>query len=172
MNLDLRGKSVRLRSVTAGDRDRLVAIRGTEEVRRRWRGETLDTEFDVDLLDDHLHQLVIETLNGGVIGMIQFEEEQDPDYRSASLDIYVDPASHRRGYATDAIRTLVNYLFDDLDHHRLTIDPAANNTAAIACYSKVGFRPVGTMRAHERQSDGSWADALLMDMLPSDRRSN
>jgi aminoglycoside 6'-N-acetyltransferase len=167
--IDLRGKNVRLRSIDPADRDRLLAIRRTEEVRSRWRGENLDAEFDEDLLDDDLHQLVIETLKGEIIGMIQFEEEQDPDYRNASLDIYIDPASHRRGYATDAIRTLVNYLFDNLDHHRLTVDPATDNTTAIACYSKVGFKPVGTMRAHERQPGGSWTDALLMDMLPSDR---
>lgn len=167
--IDLRGKNVRLRSINPTDRDRLLAIRRTEKVRSRWRGENLDAQFDEDLLDDDLHQLVIETLKGEIIGMIQFEEEQDPDYRNASLDIYIDPASHRRGYAADAIRTLVNYLFDNLDHHRLTVDPATDNTAAIACYSKVGFKPVGTMRAHERQPDGSWTDALLMDILPSDR---
>ena len=100
---------------------------------------------------------------------IQFAEETDPEYRSASIDVYVDPAHHRRGYASDAIRTLVDHLFHQLGHHRLTIDPAADNAAAIACYTKVGFRPVGIMRQHERQADGTWADALLMDMLPSDR---
>lgn len=60
-------------------------------------------------------------------------------------------------------------LFDDRGHHRLTIDPAADNGAAIACYRKVGFRDVGVMRAYERRPDGSWADGLLLDMLATDR---
>jgi aminoglycoside 6'-N-acetyltransferase len=30
---------------------------------------------------------------------------------------------------------------------------------------KVGFRPVGVMRACERGVDGTWHDGLLMDLL-------
>jgi len=102
--------------------------------------------------------------------MIQFSEEDEPDYRHASIDLYVDPAFHRRGIATDAISILVDDLFDRRGHHRLIIDPAADNEAAIGCYRKVGFQPVGVMRRYERRTDGTWADGLLMDMLISDRR--
>ena len=51
--------------------------------------------------------------------------------------------------------------------HRLTIDPAAHNAAAIRAYEKVGFRPVGVMRQYEREPEegGSWYDGLLMDLL-------
>jgi aminoglycoside 6'-N-acetyltransferase len=66
---------------------------------------------------------------------------------------------------------LANYLFDHRGHHRLVIDPAANNEAAIACYSTVGFKPVGVMRSYERSADGSWSDGLLMDMIDTDRQS-
>jgi RimJ/RimL family protein N-acetyltransferase len=42
---------------------------------------------------------------------------------------------------------------------------AADNRAAIACYTKVELRPVGIRRLSERGTDGSWHDALLMDLL-------
>ena len=103
------------------------------------------------------------------MGLIQFAEEDDPDYRHAGIDIYVDPTHHRRGFATDAIRTLVTYLLEERHHHRLTIDPSADNDAAIACYSAVGFSPVGVMRAYERRPDGSWGDGLLMELVDEDR---
>ncbi|MEL7210252.1 MAG: GNAT family protein, partial [Actinomycetota bacterium] len=89
----------------------------------------------------------------------------DPDYRHAGIDIFVDPAVHGRGHGTDALRTLCRHLFDVEGHHRLTIDPAADNAAAIRTYEKVGFRPVGRMRAYERGLDGTWHDGLLMDLL-------
>jgi aminoglycoside 6'-N-acetyltransferase len=162
---------VRLRPVTPADRDRLVALRRTEEVARRWRGGDLDAEFAADLADDDLHQFAIETPDGMVAGMVQFGEEHDPDYRHASVDIFVDPAMHRRGIATDAICTIVEHLFGDRGHHRLVIDPAADNAAAIACYAKVGFRPVGVMRSYERNADGTWSDGLLMDLLRTDPRA-
>lgn len=166
---ELRGRHVRLRPVTHDDRRRIVEIRRTAEVARRWRGDDLDAEFIDDLADGELHQLAIETTDKQLAGLIQFSEEQEPEYRHASIDIFVDPTMHRQGIATDAIRTLADYLFDQRGHHRLVIDPAADNTPAIACYTKVGFKPVGVMRAYERQEDGSWADGLLMDMLRTDR---
>ena len=51
------------------------------------------------------------------------------------------------------------------------IDPAADNEAAIACYTKVGFRPVGILRQSERDNDGTWHDALMMDMLAAELTS-
>lgn len=167
-DLDLVGRRVRLRSTVSDDAVALIAIRRTDEVSRRWRGEDLEREFAEDLAGDDATQLTI-VVDGQAVGMIQFAEETDEDYRHASIDIFVDPAVHRLGYASDAIRTLTDHLFDGRGHHRLTIDPAADNLAAIACYSSVGFEPVGVMRRYERQADGKWADGLLMEMLDSDR---
>jgi aminoglycoside 6'-N-acetyltransferase len=100
-----------------------------------------------------------------VVGWIQWQAEDDPDYRHASIDIYVDPSVHGRGVGTDAVRTLARHLIADHGHHRLEIDPAVDNVAAIRCYTKVGFRPVGVLRRSERGPDGTWHDGLLMDLL-------
>lgn len=117
-----------------------------------------------DLAEPDSTPLVIE-LEGRVVGWIQWEAEDEPDYRHASIDIYVDPAVHGRGVGTDALRTLARHLIVDHGHHRLEIDPAADNAPAIRCYTKVGFRPVGIMRKAERGNDGTWHDSLLMDLL-------
>jgi aminoglycoside 6'-N-acetyltransferase len=60
---------------------------------------------------------------------------------------------------------MADHLIRERGHHRLVIDPAADNTAAIRCYSAVGFRPVGIVRQYERGPDGKWHDGLLMDLL-------
>lgn len=132
-------------------------------------GDDVDADFDAGLDDEETHHLTILDRNGRILGLIQFTEEDDPDYRHASIDIYIDPAVHRRGYGRDALRTLASHLFAARDHHRITIDPAADNAPAIACYSSVGFQPVGIMRAYERQTGGTWTDSLLMDLLAGDR---
>jgi aminoglycoside 6'-N-acetyltransferase len=85
------------------------------------------------------------------------------------MDIFVDPARHGRGIGRDAVATLARYLVRERGHHRLVIDPAADNEPAIRCYAAVGFRPVGVMRQYERDPDGGgWHDGLLMDLLASD----
>ena len=43
--------------------------------------------------------------------------------------------------------------------------PAVENFAAIRCYEKVGFRPVGVMRERWRGPFGRWENVLLMDLL-------
>jgi aminoglycoside 6'-N-acetyltransferase len=107
----------------------------------------------------------IVTLDGEVIGAIQYAEEEDPMYRHAGIDIFLTASRHRQGLGTDAVRTLARYLFEERGHHRLSIDPAADNEPAIRAYERVGFRKVGVMRAYERGPDGTWHDGLLMDML-------
>ncbi|MEU0155600.1 GNAT family N-acetyltransferase [Micromonospora fulviviridis] len=161
----LRGRAVTLRPATDADVPALAAIRATPEVRRWWRGDDdLAEAVRADLADEDSTVYAIEH-DGRLLGAIQWYAETDPDYRNASLDIFLDPAVRGAGLGGDAIRTLARHLADEYGHHRFTIDPAAANTAAIRAYAKVGFRPVGTMRRYERGADGRWHDALLMDLL-------
>jgi RimJ/RimL family protein N-acetyltransferase len=103
---------------------------------------------------------------GEIAGMVQYGEELEPKYRHASIDIFVAPGHQGRGVGTDAIRLVVDHLLSERGHHRITIDPAAHNAAAIGCYSKAGFTQVGVMRLAERDSDGrGWHDALLMELV-------
>ncbi|MDI5939276.1 MULTISPECIES: GNAT family N-acetyltransferase [unclassified Micromonospora] len=164
----LRGRAVTLRPVTADDVPALAAIRATPEVRRWWRGgDNLTEAVRADLGDDDLTVYAVEH-DGRVVGAIQWYADDDPDYRHASLDVFLDPAVRGAGLGGDAIRTLARHLIDVHGHHRLTIDPAAANTAAIRAYAKVGFRPVGVLRRYERGEDGRWHDGLLMDLLAED----
>ncbi|MDH6132196.1 aminoglycoside 6'-N-acetyltransferase [Kitasatospora sp. MAA4] len=161
----LRGAHVLLRPATPHDIPALAAVRATPEVRERWRGGTdMAAAVAEDLAEPGSRTLAIEYADR-VVGAIQWAEETEPDYRHANIDIYLDPALHGNGLGADAVRTLARYLITDRGHHRLVIDPAADNEPAIRCYRKVGFRPVGVMRRYERAEDGSWHDALLMDLL-------
>ena len=164
----LRGERVRLREAAEADVPAFAAIRSTPEVYARWLGHDLPAECREAVASDELQLLAIEDETGRVIGAIQWEADEDEQYRHAHLDIYLDPAVHRRGFGLDAVRTLTRFLIDVEGHHRLTIDPAADNLAAIRCYAKVGFREVGVMRQYERGADGSWHDGLLMELLADD----
>jgi aminoglycoside 6'-N-acetyltransferase len=159
----LRGSLVTLRLAGEDDVPDLVRIRETPEVWARWRGADVAADTRAAIADDGLTYYVIE-VDGRVAGGIQWAAEEDPEYHHASIDIFVDPAVHGRGVGTDAVRTLATHLIDDEGFHRLVIDPAADNAAAIRCYEKVGFRPVGIMRQYERDEHG-WHDGLLMDLL-------
>ena len=115
-----------LAPLAPGDEDALRRIIGTAEVRRWWDAAPDDFPWD----DPKSTRLTIR-VEGAVVGLIQFWEETEPKYRHAAIDLFLDPALHRRGIGTDALRCLVHHLIEDRGHHRITIDPAADNAAAI-----------------------------------------
>jgi aminoglycoside 6'-N-acetyltransferase len=157
----LTGPRVTLRSATPEDASHLLPIRDEPAV-ASWWGPLEPGEMDEFVRDERT--LVIE-VDGEVIGAVQYAEEEDPMYRHAGIDVYLTASRHRQGLGTEAVRLLARYLIDERGHHRLTIDPAAANAAAIRAYEKVGFRPVGVMRAYERGPDGTWHEGLLMELL-------
>ncbi|MFC5251133.1 aminoglycoside 6'-N-acetyltransferase [Streptomyces nigrescens] len=151
---ELHGAAVVLRPTTATDITTLDRIVREPEVAAWW-----------SVPDDYRDMLAI-LCHDEVIGAIQFSEETDPEFRHASIDIFLTARRHGQGLGTDAVRTLAHWLIHERGHHRLTIDPAAANTPAIRSYRKVGFQPVGIMRAYGRDHrTGGWADGLLMDLL-------
>lgn len=159
----LTGLRVALHPVAGEHVEELIRIRRTSRVHQRW-GE-VDAEPGWPFDDP---EIIIYTVlaDGRVIGLIQYGEETTPAYRHASIDIFLDPRVHGQGLGRDAVHTLARHLIDDLGHHRLVIDPAADNLAAIRCYAAIGFRPVGVMRRYEQDPDGlGWHDGLLMDLL-------
>jgi aminoglycoside 6'-N-acetyltransferase len=160
---ELRGARVVLAPATPAHVPALSRILGTPAVRRYWPDVAAEDGWPVE--DDETVCFTI-LVDGAVVGMVQYGEEDDPQYRHASIDIFVDPGAHGQGIGRDAVATLARHLIDDRGHHRLVIDPAADNAAAIRCYCAVGFRPVGLMRRYERDAHGdAWHDGLLMDLL-------
>ena len=157
----LRGPRVLLRATTPDDAARLLPIRNEPEV-VRWWSDLEPGEMDEFVADEHSFAIEVD---GEVVGAVQFAEEADPMYRHANIDLYLTAARRGQGIGPEAIRLLARHLIDVRGHHRLTIDPAAANEAAIHAYQKVGFRPVGVMRSYERGPEGTWHDGLLMELL-------
>lgn len=162
----LSGRSVTMRPPLEGELENLAGRIVSDPEVSPWWGTGADR--------------VLEWLTGGevltfviargdeVIGVVTVDEETEPDYRSANIDIAIFSPHTGRGLGVDAIDTLARWLFAERDHHRLTIDPTVTNVRAIRAYEKVGFKRVGVMRRYERGPDRQWRDGLLMDLLEED----
>ena len=159
------GHTVVLRPTTAAHVPIFLQILGHPEIAKWWGGYDLE-RVRRELLGPHGYAI---ELAGDVVGLIIYREELDPDHRYAALDIAVHPDQHGQGLGQDALRTMARFLFGH-GHHRVTIDPAAQNARAIRSCERAGFRSVGVMRRYERASDGGWHDGLLMDLLVDDLR--
>ena len=160
--MELHGERVTLRSLTEADRPELIRIHRTPEVAEFWGDD--DVALNPGTGDEPVHQFAI-VVSGQLAGYIQGYEQLEPQYTYAGMDVFVDPALQGQGIGTDALRTLARWLIGKRGHHRLVIDPRADNARAIAAYTRIGFKPVGILRRYDRGRDGVLRDGLLMDLL-------
>jgi aminoglycoside 6'-N-acetyltransferase len=162
--VELRGERVVLRPLRVEDAPRLAELAAAPEVARWWPDLT-EAEL-VRKAEGRCDAAGFAVLhNEETIGLVQYHEELDPEYRHAGIDLFIGAPYQDRGLGTDTVRTLARHLVHDRGHHRLTIDPVAYNDRAIRSYEKVGFRRVGVMREYQRDPDGTWRDGLLLDLL-------
>jgi RimJ/RimL family protein N-acetyltransferase len=71
---------------------------------------------------------------------------------------------HGKGFASEALTGTINYLFDDLNKHRITASIDPRNGKSIQLFERLGFRK----KAHFKQSifiDSEWADDLVYAVL-------
>jgi aminoglycoside 6'-N-acetyltransferase len=156
----IRGEKVELRPIEPADAEPLRRIHAEPEV-ARWWGEPED---DFPASDDPEVTRLIVLAGGEIAGLVQFREENHPDYRNAEVDLFISDRLQNRGLGTEALTAVVRHLIDDRGHHRLVISADVENARAIRCYEKAGFRPVGVLHACARLN-GEWRDELLMELV-------
>ncbi len=152
---------LQLRPLAPGDADELTRIHREPAVARWW-----DQPADGFPWDEPGSTRLTIVYEKAVAGLIQYWEEPEPKYRHAGIDVFLDPALHGRGIGSEAVRALARALIEQRGHHRVVVDPALANTAAVRAYEKAGFERVGVMRRAERDCDGrGWHDCLLMELV-------
>jgi len=89
----------------------------------------------------------------------------DLTHRRATLGIFIGEADDRScGYGAEALQLLVDYGFRWLGLQNIDLGVWANNTRAIRCYEKVGFREYGR-RTGVILFNGEWQDEVRMEIL-------
>lgn len=156
---------LRLRPLAAEDREAVRALLAEPAVARWWSvADDVAPEDEFFEADETLTCWAIEE-GDALVGVLMASEELTPGYRSAGLDVSLTTTAQGHGLGPAAIRLAIDWLANERDHHRFTIDPRASNANAIRAYEKVGFERVGLMRQYERDTDGRLHDGLLMDLI-------
>lgn len=104
--------------------------------------------------------------NGELIGDVGLHFIDEGGYQ-VEVGITVSPARQNQGVASEVLGTLLDYLFFDLNKHRVVASVDPGNTASIHLFGKVGFR----MEGQFRQSlfiNGEWVDDILFGILGSE----
>jgi RimJ/RimL family protein N-acetyltransferase len=129
-------------------------------VMRGWG--SMDPLFPFDEPESTRYAIVVD---GQVAGLVQHGEETWPENRHAYIDIFLGDEFAGRGIGTEVMRRVSRMLIEEHGHHRVIVDPFADNEAAIRCYEKAGFKRVGIRERFWRDAGGTWRDELLMELV-------
>jgi RimJ/RimL family protein N-acetyltransferase len=166
------GQRLRLRPIRRDDLPILRTWFDDPETMRFWGHPSplvIEDQFEDDLKGryarfDDAGYFLIELLDGTPIGRIGYEQ-LDPQTRSAAVHILLGTQEVRgQGYGTEAMVTLLRYLFHQRNLHRVSLEVFAWNERAIRSYMKVGFVVEGRLR-DDQFFDGQYHDSIPMSIL-------
>lgn len=88
-----------------------------------------------------------------------------PVHQCASVGVFIGEEENRgRGYGGQALSLLLDYCFDTLNLHSVSLSVFSFNERAIACYRRLGFREAGRQRENYFIR-GQFYDRIMMDIL-------
>ena len=159
----LEGELTRLRALEAEDVDLLYvwendpAVWGVSGTLAPFSRHTLRRFLDeqrFDLYAARQLRLVVETLDGRAVGLVDLFEFEPVDLR-AGIGILIHGAGDRgRGFASDALDVLCRYARQVLGLHQLWCSVAPDNAASLTLFRRAGFvemRPQAGMAPHARR---------------------
>ena len=118
---------------------------------------------EIDIPDTWFGLAIIKKENGELIGDVGIHFLKTDKYQ-AEIGCTINKNFHRMGYASEALKKTINYLFNKLNKRRIiaSIDP--RNVKSIEMIERLGFRK----EAHFRESiffNNEWVDDLVYAIL-------
>ncbi|TCC56386.1 N-acetyltransferase [Kribbella pittospori] len=170
----VRTERLGLRRFTPEDAEAFAAYRSDPDVARyqSWDAplplaealKMVDDFANGDPLEPGWFQYAVD-LDGVLIGDIGLNLHEN--LRQAQLGFTLAPEHQGNGYATEAVRGLLDQLFIERKLHRVSAECDARNTASARLLERLGFRQEG-LRPSNSWFKGEWTDDLLFGLRRSD----
>lgn len=173
----LKGTRIRLRAIEPSDEDILFKWENDQSI---WQVSNTLAPFSREILRQYLSQahldifqsrqlrLVIESLTGNTpVGMIDLFDF-DPHHQRAGIGILIGETSERgKGYAKDALTTLLNYVFTVLLLNQVFCSIDESNIVSLNLFKNAGFRITGIKEKWNRSFNG-WTNEWFLQMTSDD----
>lgn len=164
---------LRIRSLAAEDRDRVLEWRNQPDVRRwmytdREITEPEHREWFGGVLGDPTRRYWVLEWESAPVGVVNLADIS-VDQGRCEWGIYVAEAAARgTGAALGASFLSLDAAFHELQLDRVSCEAIAGNERAIALYERVGFRREGLRRSHVARGGGDRADVVVFGLLRSE----
>ncbi|KLO21664.1 acetyltransferase [Marinitoga sp. 1197] len=81
-----------------------------------------------------------------------------------TVGIFLGKPFWNKGYGTDAMKVLINFIFNEMNVNKVKLHVFSFNKRAIKSYEKVGFKIEGILR-EEIFREGKYHDEIIMGLL-------
>ena len=105
---------------------------------------------------------VIENHSGEVLGTINTHTCSQRN-RTFMYGLAILREHWRKGYASDAIRLVLRYYFDELGYQKVTVQIYSFNDASLKLHKNLGFQQEGCLR-RMIYTDGAYHDEIIMGL--------
>ncbi|THU84927.1 acyl-CoA N-acyltransferase [Dendrothele bispora CBS 962.96] len=122
-----------------------------------------------NIVNEALFVAIIETKTGEWVGLTVLLPTT-PKNRDVMFGIVLSPDHWNKGYGTEVTRWMVDYAFQWLAMHRVSLGVYELNERAIDLYKRVGFVEEGRKRK-SNWVDGRWTDIISMGILEDEWRT-
>jgi [ribosomal protein S5]-alanine N-acetyltransferase len=113
--------------------------------------------------------------NGKLIGNVYFEWQEPKDFSTWEIGYVFNSAYHKKGYATESCKRILEYGFEELNAHRVIAMCNPENTSSWKLLERLGMRREGHMlqKAFFRRDEKGnpvWHDAYIYAILSDEWR--
>lgn len=169
--MNLLGSKIYLRNIENDDADTLKKLINDESISRNvvgWSKPISSTEHLFwlnNLKSDNNFRYIIANINDttktygtAIISKIDWKN------RSCSIDIKILTECQGNGYGSESIKLLKEYIFDELNMNRISVNILEYNVASINLFKKMGFIQEGIQRQAIFKS-GKYNNLLIYSLL-------
>ena len=163
-----------LRRLERGDAAAISGYRSLPEVARyqSWESYGPDDaarfiegqrEMEPGIPGTWLQLAIVEKATGVVVGDCGLHcRKEDP--RQMELGVTLAPSHQRRGYATEALSCVIEFIFGTLGKHRIWATTDAENHRAASLFRRLGFRQEAHFVEH-LWFKGHWGSEFVFGLL-------
>lgn len=90
------------------------------------------------------------------------------DLPEFEVGYFVDKDHEGQGYVTEAVKAVLNFIFEHLKAHRICLGCNDTNVRSYQVAERCGFRREGHIRENKKQADGTFSGTLYYGLLRSE----
>ncbi len=170
---NLEGEHIALRAIEPEDLEFLFTIENDASF---WEVSHTQTPFSKFLLKQYIENCHLDIYEAKQLRLLVYEKNSNkniglvdlfdfnPQHRRAGVGIVIHKSFQNKGYASQALKILIEYSFLTLHLHQLYANITDDNSSSLSLFKKHGFTAIG-IKKDWILAQGKFKDEILFQLI-------